>query len=71
MLGTIILLVYVAAMLGLVVGLGTALVLFVAWGEGGVPIAGAIAMLVPLVVMPVASVALGREKSPAPLRRPA
>ena len=43
------------AIAGLLSGLGTALVLYVAWGEPGVPLAGAAAMLVPLVVLPVVS----------------
>jgi SSS family solute:Na+ symporter len=36
-------------------GLGSAVVLFPAWGQDGVPLAGAIAMLLPLAVMPAAS----------------
>jgi len=41
-----------AAML---VGLTTALVLFLAWGADGVPLAGAVAMLLPLAVLPAVS----------------
>ena len=47
------------AIAGLLSGLGIALVLFIAWGEPGVPIAGAVAMIAPLVVMPVVSLATG------------
>jgi SSS family solute:Na+ symporter len=47
------------AIAGLLSGLGIALLLYIAWGEPGVPIAGAVAMLAPLVVMPVVSLATG------------
>ena len=40
---------------GIASGLVTAFVLFPAWGPDGVPLAGAIAMVVPLVVVPVVS----------------
>jgi hypothetical protein len=36
-------------------GLACAVGLFLAWGEGGVPLAGAVAMLVPLAVVPLVS----------------
>ncbi|HET6411086.1 MAG TPA: sodium:solute symporter family protein [Anaeromyxobacter sp.] len=64
-----------AAML---VGLTTALVLFLAWGADGVPLAGAVAMLLPLAVLPAVSLvtraperevlvaAFGEEERPAP-----
>ncbi len=39
----------------MIVGLCTAVGLFIRWGAGGVPVAGAIAMLLPLLVMPVVS----------------
>jgi Na+/proline symporter len=40
---------------GMVAGLATAVSLFVAWGADGVPLAGAVAMLVPLLVVPAVS----------------
>jgi solute:Na+ symporter, SSS family len=40
---------------GIGAGLATAFVLFPAWGSEGVPLAGAIAMLVPLAVVPAVS----------------
>ena len=40
---------------GMGVGLGSALVLFPAWGQDGVPLAGAITMVLPLIVVPVVS----------------
>jgi Na+/proline symporter len=40
---------------GMIVGLVTAVGLFVAWGADGVPLAGAVAMLLPLAVVPVVS----------------
>lgn len=43
------------ALAGLFSGLGTALVLYVLWGEPGVPVAGAAAMIVPMVVLPLVS----------------
>jgi solute:Na+ symporter, SSS family len=43
------------ALAGLFSGLGTAIVLYVLWGEPGVPMAGAAAMIVPLVVLPLVS----------------
>ncbi len=49
---------------GMVVGLATAVVLFWAWGADGVPLAGAVAMLLPLAVVPAVSAvtrAPGRE----------
>ena len=64
-----------AAML---VGLTTALVLFLAWGADGVPLAGAVAMFLPLIVLPAVSAvtrpperevlvtAFGEEERPAP-----
>jgi len=36
-------------------GVGTAVGLFCFWGKPQIPVAGAIAMLVPLLVMPVVS----------------
>ncbi len=50
----------VGAMAALLAGLGTALALYLLWGEPGIPLAGAMAMIVPLVVLPVVS-ALTRE----------
>ena len=50
-------------------GLGTALTLYVLWGEPGVPIAGATAMIVPLIVLPIVSALFrqtGSEPSGAP-----
>jgi SSS family transporter len=41
---------------GIATGLGAAFVLFPAWGADGVPLAGAVAMLAPLVVVPIVSV---------------
>ncbi len=43
------------AVASMAVGLGTAVTLFLVWGSGGVPVAGALAMLLPLLVMPVVS----------------
>ena len=40
---------------GIAAGLGCALVLFLAWGADGVPLAGAITMAVPMAVVPVVS----------------
>ncbi len=40
---------------GMVVGLLTAVVLFLGWGADGVPLAGAVAMLLPLAVVPAVS----------------
>jgi solute:Na+ symporter, SSS family len=40
---------------GIATGLGSAFLLFPAWGQDGVPLAGAVAMLLPLVVVPVVS----------------
>lgn len=39
----------------MVVGLGTAVTLFLIWGAKGVPVAGAVAMVLPLIAMPVVS----------------
>ena len=52
---------------GIASGLGAAFVLFPAWGSDGVPLAGAIAMLLPLVVVPVVSL-LGPAPDPALVR---
>jgi Na+/proline symporter len=41
-----------AAMLS---GVGTSVTLFLLWGKPSIPIAGAIAMIVPMLVMPVVS----------------
>ena len=41
---------------GMVVGLASAVGLFVAWGADGVPLAGAVAMVIPLLVVPLVSV---------------
>lgn len=43
------------ALAGMLSGLGTALFLYVLWGEPGVPMAGAIALIVPMVVLPLVS----------------
>ena len=40
---------------GVIVGLASAGTLFLAWGEAGVPLAGAITMFLPLIVVPVVS----------------
>lgn len=50
---------------GMVVGLLTAVVLFVLWGADGVPLAGAVALLLPLFVVPVVSAA---SRAPNPDR---
>ncbi len=42
---------------GMFCGLGTALLLYLAWGEPGVPVAGALAMVVPLAASPSISLA--------------
>jgi solute:Na+ symporter, SSS family len=51
---------------GMVVGLCTAVVLFWTWGADGVPLAGAVAMLLPLLVVPAVS-AVTRAPEPAVL----
>jgi len=43
------------AYVAMVTGIGTAVGLFCSWGKPHIPVAGAIAMVVPLVVMPVVS----------------
>jgi Na+/proline symporter len=50
---------------GMVVGLLTAVVLFLGWGADGVPLAGAVAMLLPLAVVPAVSLA---TRAPEPDR---
>jgi len=40
---------------GVLVGLASALTLFLLWGEPGVPLAGALTMFLPLIVVPVVS----------------
>lgn len=40
---------------GMVVGLASAVALFFAWGADGVPLAGAVAMILPLLVVPAVS----------------
>ena len=40
---------------GMISGVGTAVVLFVLWGKPLIPVAGAIAMFLPLIVVPVVS----------------
>jgi Na+/proline symporter len=52
---------------GIVSGLLAAFVLFPLWGADGVPLAGAVAMLLPLVVVPVVSL-LGAPPDPALVR---
>jgi SSS family transporter len=49
---------------GIASGLAAAFVLFPAWGQDGVPLAGAVAMLVPLAVVPLVSL-LGPAPAPA------
>jgi Na+/proline symporter len=61
---------------GMISGVGTAVVLFVLWGKPLIPVAGAIAMFLPLLVVPVVSlftqppkpeiiaIAFGDESSP-------
>jgi Na+/proline symporter len=49
---------------GIAAGLAAAFVLFPAWGGDGVPLAGAVAMLVPLAVVPAVSL-LGPAPDPA------
>ncbi len=39
----------------LISGVGTSLVLFILWGKANIPVAGAITMIVPMIVMPVVS----------------
>jgi SSS family solute:Na+ symporter len=39
----------------MVSGVGTSIVLFALWGKANIPVAGAVAMLVPLVVTPLVS----------------
>ncbi len=45
---------------GVAAGLVSALVLFPLWGADGVPLAGAVTMIVPLAVVPAVSLATGR-----------
>jgi SSS family transporter len=52
---------------GIAAGLGAAFVLFPAWGPDGVPLAGAVVMLVPLAVVPAVSL-LGKAPEPALVR---
>jgi solute:Na+ symporter, SSS family len=40
---------------GIIVGLASAFTLFTTWGQDGVPLAGAITMILPLIVMPLVS----------------
>ena len=40
---------------GIILGLASAFTLFTTWGQDGVPLAGAITMILPLIVMPVVS----------------
>jgi len=40
---------------GIIVGLTSAIVLFSSWGENGVPLAGAITMFLPMIVVPIVS----------------
>jgi Na+/proline symporter len=49
---------------GMVTGLACAVVLFPAWGGDGVPLAGAITMFVPLLVVPLVSL-LTRPPEPS------
>jgi Na+/proline symporter len=48
---------------GMITGLVTAVFLFFAWGADGVPLAGAMAMLLPLAVVPAVSVATRAPRS--------
>ncbi|MHB1134815.1 MAG: sodium:solute symporter family protein [Chloroflexota bacterium] len=48
------------AIAGLLSGLGAAVTLYVAWGEPGVPLAGATAIVVPLIVLPIVTLATQR-----------
>jgi Na+/proline symporter len=45
----------IGATVAMIVGVATAVTLFVLWGSPGLPVAGVCAMLLPLVVMPVVS----------------
>lgn len=40
---------------GMISGLGISIVLFIKWGSPGIPVAGAISMIVPMIVTPVVS----------------
>ncbi|MBR5738100.1 MAG: sodium:solute symporter family protein [Verrucomicrobia bacterium] len=40
---------------GMISGLGISIVLFIKWGSPGIPVAGAISMIVPMIVVPVVS----------------
>lgn len=42
---------------GITVGLASAVTLFTTWGQDGVPLAGAVTMILPLIVMPLVSLA--------------
>jgi len=42
---------------GMICGVGAAVVLFLFWGKASIPVAGAIAMIVPLIVVPLVSLA--------------
>ena len=50
-----------AGIASMLIGLGTAMLLYVAWGEPGVPIAGAVALIVPLVVHQILSLFPSRQ----------
>ena len=43
------------ALAGMLSGVGTSLALFFYWGKPGIPVAGAVAMIVPLLVVPLVS----------------
>jgi SSS family solute:Na+ symporter len=43
------------AFAGIFTGLASAFILFVLWGKDGIPLAGAITMFVPLLVVPLVS----------------
>jgi len=45
----------VGAYAGMISGVGTAVVLFFLWGKPLIPVAGAIAMFLPLLVVPIVS----------------
>ncbi len=52
-----------SAYAGMISGVGTAVVLFFLWGKPLIPVAGAIAMFLPLQVVPVVSL-LSRPQAP-------
>ena len=45
----------IGAFAGMILGVGTSILLFLLWGAPNIPVAGAIAMIVPMIVTPIVS----------------